>query len=217
VTGPHLDAVGPAPATLSTGTGELRSTAATLAGLAGPVLRVLAAGQWSTSEDGRPPPLAGFVESSFSPLVAAVAERCLAAAHPTRPASTERGIRTAVIVCSPLGDIVSARRVARAVARRERVGPLMFFQSVPNAVAGHVAARWRLGGPVVCLGSAAAGVEVATLLLEDGDAHEALVVLAEQDAGAGTGDRAEAVLVVRRPGPAEPVPPPTGTTRRDDP
>ena len=35
--------------------------------------------------------------------------------------------------------------------RGDRVGPLLFFQSVPNAVAGHVAARWGLTGPVVCL------------------------------------------------------------------
>jgi hypothetical protein len=195
VSGPDVRAARPAVRTVAGPDGSLGRLAA--AGL-----HVLAAVAWSSVEDGPAPPLAGFVESSFSPLVAAVAERCLTAVHPARPAAPARGLRTAVVLCSPLGDIVSARRVAGAVARRERVGPLMFFQSVPNAVAGYVAGRWGLGGPVVSLGSAAAGVEVAALLFDDGDADEALVVLAEQAAGPGQHDRAEAVLVGRRSQPA---------------
>jgi 3-oxoacyl-(acyl-carrier-protein) synthase len=77
-----------------------------------------------------------------------------------------------------------------------RIGPLLFFQSVPNSVAGHVAAEWGLGGPVVCLcptGDARAdGMAQARLLIDDGDADEALVVWVEQ---AGADGSAEAVLV----------------------
>jgi hypothetical protein len=66
----------------------------------------------------------------------------------------------------------------------------MFFQAVPNAVAGHVALRWGLEGAVVCVGDVGGGVEVARGLIEDGDADEVLVVWVEQ-----LPDRAEAVLV----------------------
>ena len=80
-------------------------------------------------------------------------------------------------------------------------------RSVPNSVAGHVAARWGLGGPVVCLAPTgdprAVGTAEAELLLHDGDADRALLVLIEQasdDGGArgpgGTpGTRAVAVLL----------------------
>ena len=70
----------------------------------------------------------------------------------------------------------------------------MFFQAVPNAVAGHVAARWGLDGPVVCVGDADAGVDVAGVLIEDGDADQVLVVRVEQGP-----DRAEAVLLAGGP------------------
>jgi 3-oxoacyl-(acyl-carrier-protein) synthase len=152
----------------------------------------------SSTVDGEPPALAGFVVSSFSPLVAEAAERCLRAYHGEPPVEPARGARTALVIASPTGDVTSAVHVARCVDSGSRVGPLLFFQSVPNAVAGHVAARWGLAGPVVCVSPAGdpmdEGLDVAALLMDDGDAGEALVVAVEQG-GAGTGDRASAVLV----------------------
>jgi 3-oxoacyl-(acyl-carrier-protein) synthase len=94
--------------------------------------------------------------------------------------------------------VTSAVHVAHAVDSGGRVGPLLFFQSVPNAVAGYIAARWGLTGPVVCVASAEAGMDVAAALIEDGDAEEALVVLAEQAGTAGERDSASAVLVGTR-------------------
>lgn len=99
-------------------------------------------------------------------------------------------MRTGVVVVSAFGDLAGAVHVAGVVDGGGRPGPLMFFQAVPNAVAGHVAARWGLEGPVVCV--AGGGIEVAGLLIEDGDAEEVLVVRVEQGSD---GDRAEAVLV----------------------
>ena len=173
---------------------------------------------WPRSTQDALPGVPGFVDSSFSPLVAEVAERCLRAEYGEPPAEAGRGARTAIVVMSPLGDVVSARRVARTVASGGRVGPLMFFQSVPNAVAGHVAARWGLAGPVVCVSSTSAGVDVAALLMADGDADEALVVLVEQARTGGDRDRAEAVLIGRSPEGPPPEdrtpegPPPEGST-----
>jgi hypothetical protein len=79
----------------------------------------------------------------------------------------------------------------------ERVSPLLFFQSVPNAVAGYLAARWDLTGPVVCVSGMSAGLGIAALLTDDADADEALVIRVDL-AAAGDGlDRGAAVLVTR--------------------
>ncbi|SHM35577.1 beta-ketoacyl-[acyl-carrier-protein] synthase family protein [Actinacidiphila paucisporea] len=173
-------------------------------------LRVLAAAAWpELPGDAAPPELPGFVRSSFSPLAAETAHRCLtrrpsaapgdALADPGRQADAEPaagGARvTAVVVVSAFGDLAGARHVAEVVDRGGALSPLMFFQAVPNAVAGHVAARWELDGPVVCVADAAAGIDVARLLIEDGDADEALLIRVEQGLGAAAQDRAEAVLV----------------------
>jgi len=98
-----------------------------------------------------------------------------------------------------LGDVTSATRVAAAVDSGARVSPLMFFQSVPNAVAGYLAARWHLTGPVACVSGTSAGLDMAALLIDDADADEALVVRVDL-AVTGGGDRAAAILVT---GPAD--------------
>ncbi|ADB35072.1 hypothetical protein Kfla_6069 [Kribbella flavida DSM 17836] len=158
-------------------------------GLPDPV--VVTASHWPQPGDDAvagPPQLPGFVGSSFSPLVAVVADRCFARTAPME--------RTALVLVSRTGDLASATHVREAVADSKRIGPLYFFQSVPNAVAGHVAARWGLRGPVVCVSPSIdahrAGLDEAALLLADGEADQVLVVLVEQ---ATTGDTAVALLV----------------------
>ncbi|MFI9639779.1 beta-ketoacyl synthase chain length factor [Micromonospora sp. NPDC051925] len=141
---------------------------------------VLAQARWPEPGDGPPPPLPGFVHSTFAPLVAAVAGRCLE----RRPHPAPADARCAVVLVSAAGDRPSAVHVRSTVAAGGRVGPLFFFQSVPNSVAGQVAARWGLDGPVVCLSPTgdprADATAEAELLLYDGDADEALLVLIEQ-------------------------------------
>jgi hypothetical protein len=161
-------------------------TRAAVAGLA-----VLASAAWPESAaDDAPPALAGFIVSSFSPIAAEAARRCLGRRVPLPPAEA-----TAVIVASALGDVTSAVHVASAVDSGARVWPLMFYQSVPNAVAGRVAATAHLTGPVVCVGDIESALEVAALLIEDGDADEALVVEVVLAGADGPADRARAVLV----------------------
>jgi hypothetical protein len=132
----------------------------------------------------------GFVHSPYAPLVVAAAARCLGrrAAPP----------RTAVLLAGPRGDRPSADHVRAVVAAGGRPGPLFFYQSVPNSVAGHVAARWGLTGPVVCLAATgepwAGGAAEAELLLYDGDAEAALLVDVEE-APDGTPTGAVAVLL----------------------
>ncbi len=156
-------------------------------------LVTLACASWPESTvDSTPPELPGFIVSSFSPLVAEVAGRCLARG----PDGTAT---TAIVLASALGDLASAVHVAAAVDAGTRVGPLMFFQSVPNAVAGYVAARWRLTGPVVCVADPADAVAVARTLIVDGDAERALVILVEQSHHDTGSDVAAAVLVAAHP------------------
>lgn len=161
-------------------------------------LTVLAEASWDPAV-GPVPQVAGFVHSSFHPLVAELAERCLRKRHGEPPAPADRAERTALIVVSARGDLASARHVASTVDEGRRPGPLFFFQSVPNSIAGYVAARWGLGGPVVCLSPTgdplADGLAEAGLLIADGEADEALVVVVEQAGVDGEQDRASAVLV----------------------
>jgi Beta-ketoacyl synthase, N-terminal domain len=159
-------------------------------------LTVFSSASWpETDADREVPALAGFIESDFSPLLAEVAGRALGrralGGLEQHPAS---GTVTAVVMVTALGDVSTATRVAAAVDAGERVSPLLFFQSVPNAVAGYLAARWQLTGPVVCISGITAGLDVAALLIADADADEALVVRVDPPVSGGT-DRAAAILV----------------------
>ncbi|MFD2767416.1 beta-ketoacyl synthase chain length factor [Micromonospora eburnea] len=162
-------------------------------------LTVLAEARWPEAGDGEPDPLPGFVYSSFSPLVAATAGRCLSRWYGGPPVPPADGERIALILASVRGDIAIAEAIATAVDAGERVSPLLFFQSVANAVLGHVATRWGIGGPVLCTSPVADpdadALDLAAGVLADGDADTALVVLAEPACGADEQDRSHALLV----------------------
>jgi hypothetical protein len=166
-------------------------------------MTVLACVQWPPpgQEDPQPPPpLPGFVISSFGPLVAHVAGQCLRQRHGAAPPvkGTVAG-RTGVVLVSARGDTATAYAVARAVDHGDRVSPLLFFQTAPTAVVGRVAARWGLAGPVVCISPEdhplGDGLAEAASLIADGDADEVLVVLSEQGTSRGDGDAAVALIV----------------------
>lgn len=156
--------------------------------------------RWPVSEEDSVPALAGFVMSDFSPLAAEVARRCLE--------QVTVSPRTAVIIVSATGDLETAAAIAKAVDAGQRPGPLLFYQAVPNAIAGYLAARYGLTGPVVCLGpqglrstdgpdgaGLAEGLALASLIVRDGDADEALIISIEQKMVTGEKDRATAQLV----------------------
>ena len=114
-----------------------------------------------------PPVVPGFVLSAFNPLAAVAAERCL------RRLTEPRTVRTGIVLVSD-GDSVSAEHVRQVVDEGKRIGPLFFFQSVPNSIAGWIAAKWDLRGPVVCVTDG--GLDEAVLLIGDGDADQVLIV-----------------------------------------
>lgn len=173
-------------------------------------LTVLARSEWPAGQRAVLPSIPGFIISSFSPLAAELAERCLRQHFGDPPADSGRGLRTGIVLASTTGDIATAAAVASAVDLGRAVPPLLFYQSNPNAVAGHIAARWGLAGPVVCTIAAGRGLadgladamESAALLIEDSAADAVLVVLADQ--GGPDGDNGAALLV----GPAGWLPPP---------
>ncbi len=207
-------------------------------------LRTLATATWPHPQGpAEPPPLPGFSASTFSPVVAAVADLCLTRYRDTGPAGTGPGTdghddrgeraeagsttpparpdrqdragraypspspatdRTGLVLASAGGDRATALAIDTAAASERRMPPLLFFQSNPNAVLGHIAARWGLTGPVVAISpreAAAPGLipadalELAALLLADGDADQVLVIAAEQAERAGGTDHGTAVLV----------------------
>ncbi|WP_432882170.1 beta-ketoacyl synthase chain length factor [Kribbella sp. CA-245084] len=137
-------------------------------------MKTLAEGRW---DGGELPGVPGFVGSAFNPMVVAAAERCLAQVD-TEPL-------TGIVLVSE-GDRAGAEHVRQAVAEGKRIGPLYFFQSVPNSIAGWIAAKWELRGPVVCVTNG--GPDEAELLLADGDAEQVLIVQV-------TADRAFAQIV----------------------
>ncbi len=166
--------------------------------------------RWPAGAHEQLPVLPGFVLSSFSPLVAAAADGCLSEYYAQPSVSATSRQRTAVLLVSRSGDLASADHVSRTVNEGRRLGPLFFFQSVPNSVIGQIAAHWGLGGPVVCISPVgdplADAMTEAALLLEDGDADEVLVIILEQaatgaQAGGETGDeptdRAHALVLAR--------------------
>jgi hypothetical protein len=184
--------------------------AALHAAAAGAGLTVLSSASWpETDADGEVTALAGFIESNFSPLLAEVAGRALR----RRAQPQAAGQVIAIVMVTALGDVTSATRVAAAVDGGQRVFPLLFFQSVPNAVAGYLAARWQLTGPVVCVSGTTAGLDVAALLIDDADADQALVVRADLAVTDGGRDRGAAILVTGSPG-RVPVPQRRGWTAR---
>jgi 3-oxoacyl-(acyl-carrier-protein) synthase len=148
-----------------------------------------------------PRPLPGFVASTFSPLVADVADRCLRGYHGEPPLPATAGDRTALVLASVRGDLAIAAEIARTVDGGHRMSPLLFFQSVATAVLGHIAARWGLAGPVVCVSPVgdpqADALALAAALIEDGDADAALVLVAEPAWTPGELDRASATLLGR--------------------
>jgi hypothetical protein len=155
-----------------------------------------------------PRPLPGFIASSFSPLVADVADRCLRGCFGEPPLPPAVGDRTALVLASVRGDLAIAAEIARTVVAGDRMSPLLFFQSVATAVLGHTAARWGLAGPVVCVSPVgepeADALDLAAALVGDGDADAVLVLVAEPAWTAADHDRAGATLLVRREVPGAP-------------
>lgn len=176
-------------------------------------LVVLGRAGWPAGGAATPPrPVAGFAGSPFAGLAVHVADACLSQVFHRRPVPPQRGDRIGIVLASRRGDVVTAAAIGNAVTLSKRIAPLLFFQSVPNAVAGRIASTWGLCGPLVCTSPAgdplADGIALARLLICDGDADEMLVVVIELSTADSGRDHAGAVFL----GPVGPAP----TNRPED-
>lgn len=157
--------------------------------------------------DASAPPVPGFVDSPFSPLVHQAVTRCLSA----RPGD---GARTAVVLGSAMGDAATLDAGSRLLVAGQVHNALLFMQSTANAVLGRISCDFGITGPLLSL--SAAGdladelLDAAELLLEDEELDRVVVVGVELAAtkrtaaahrGLGTvppaADLAVAVLVER--------------------
>jgi 3-oxoacyl-(acyl-carrier-protein) synthase len=181
-----------------------RQAAAQLAADSG--MTALAGAYWPRPDaPEQPKPVPGFILSSFAPLVAQVAQDCLAEHYGTPSRDLSDEVTIGIVLVSVGGDLGTADATQQAVDGGGRVSPLLFFQSVPNSIAGWLAARWGLTGPLICFSPGADALgearETARLLFEDAVADQVLVVLVEQAGpdGGGAADQAAAVLLEQPP------------------
>ncbi|MEU9003417.1 hypothetical protein [Streptomyces sp. NPDC048551] len=145
----------------------------------------VARGVSSTADTPGPPPVSGFAFSPFGPLVAEAATRCLNSA-PGGP-GTVAGSGTAIVLVTTFGDTVTADAVTTALAEGRTPSPVLFFQSVPTSVLGHITRVFKITGPMVCLselpGAEGHAEAAACLLLASGTTERVLLIEVELAAG----------------------------------
>ena len=125
--------------------------------------------------DASAPPVSGFVESTFSPLVYDAIRQCLAES----PGEGD-GARTALVLASTLGDAGTLDLGSRRLVAGKVSNPLLFMQSTPNAILGRLSIDFAISGPLVALsplGDLAADLlDTAEVLLADGEVDRVVLV-----------------------------------------
>lgn len=136
----------------------------------------LSAGGAGAREARMPPPVPGFIESQFNPLVYAVVKQCLSSW------SADEGAGTAIVLGSGLGDTTTADVAGQNVAKGNVHNPLLFYQSVPTSILGYVTREFGMTGPLSCVAGnelSTSMLEMADLLLEDEAIHQVLLLAVE--------------------------------------
>lgn len=141
--------------------------------LAAPGLRILAAGVAGPGYPDTAPPLTGFVESEFNPLVHRAAWPCLSAAH------GQPGARTGLVLASLMGDAATTDLASRQLVAGRVHNAILFMQATANAVLGHLARESGRTGPLLALSTPDVSGELldtARLWLADGELDQVLLV-----------------------------------------
>ncbi|WP_433616666.1 hypothetical protein ACQP2P_15440 [Dactylosporangium sp. CA-139114] len=136
------------------------------------------AGGCPVPDDGRSPldlpMLHGFFESRFNPLVARAMVGCL------DTVSGKDFSSLGVVLSTVLGDTTTADRASAAVGARRRPQPVLFYQSVPTSVLGHVSTRYGITGPMLCVSGTSDlfedAMESGELLLLEPDVTQILFI-----------------------------------------
>jgi hypothetical protein len=123
--------------------------------------------------DAAPPPVSGFMESAFSPLVHQAVARALSG----RPID---GSRTAIVLASTMGDAASLDLGSRLLVAGQVGNALLFMQSTPNAILGVLSQDFAVTGPLLALSTlddlAGELLAAAELLLEDDELDTVVLV-----------------------------------------
>lgn len=178
-----------------------------------PGLRILAAGVAGPGYPDTAPPLTGFVESEFNPLVHRAAWPCLTAA----PGEHGDGARTGLVLASLMGDATTTDLASRQLVAGRVHNAILFMQATANAVLGHLAREFGRTGPLLALSTPDVSGELldtARLWLADGELDQVLVVGVEL---AGTERTTAAYRALGLPPPAHDLAVALLVTRSDPP
>lgn len=123
--------------------------------------------------DASAPPVSGFIESTFSPLVYDAVRQCLAEA----PGD---GAGTALVLASTMGDSGTLDLGSQRLVAGQVSNPLLFMQSTANAILGRLSIDFAISGPLLALsplGDLAADLlAAADVLLADGEVDRVVLV-----------------------------------------
>ncbi|GLZ35017.1 hypothetical protein Lesp02_72040 [Lentzea sp. NBRC 105346] len=136
------------------------------------------------------PPVTGFVESSFNPLLYHVAMTCLAG-------QDIPGDRLGVVLVSLMGDATTTDLASERMVSGQVHNPLLFMQATANAVLGRLSTDLGITGPLLALSTTddpAGELLAAAELLLAVDDLDAVLTLAVELAPNPRTARAHALL-----------------------
>ncbi|WP_405775474.1 ketosynthase [Streptomyces sp. NBC_01390] len=126
------------------------------------------------------PKISGFAISRFGPLVHAAASACLGPADASDGHVGRFGARTAIVLATMYGDVVTVDTATQWTVAGKLSNPLMFFQSVSTSILSHLTRRYGIYGPLTCISAvpdpAGDALRVADALLDDPELHQVLVI-----------------------------------------
>ncbi len=134
-----------------------------------------AAGAIATRRDVAPP-VAGFVGSSFNPIVYSCLKTLAAGAGIPQPA------RTAVVLGSGLGDAWTLDAASQCVVQGGRVSATLFYQSVPVSILGYAARELGIQGGLLSVSGLPdpwhEALEFSRCLLQAGEVRAVILLVA---------------------------------------
>lgn len=123
--------------------------------------------------DASAPPVSGFIEFTFSPMVYQAVRRCLAEAPDAKA-------NTALVLASTMGDAHTLDLGSRRLIDGAVGNPLLFMQSTANAILGRLSIDLSITGPLIALsplGDLAADLlATADALLAEGEVDRVVLV-----------------------------------------
>jgi len=124
-----------------------------------------------------PGAVSGFIESSFNPMVYECVRRHVSSG------AIRRADRTAIVLGSAFGDATTADVASRNLIAGKSRNPLLFFQSVPNSIMGHLAREYGFTGMISCItysGNALQSMlQLAELYFNDPEIEQIVLVATE--------------------------------------